>query len=158
MFFNNCIDKNQNKVHFEEGSSEPLTFEGFVASLKKLQHNFPKMRGGGSKAVWNFSENSSVLEGVSVPRVEILLKKDKTTKKCTAMCLGVVLVWTACLLWGWVWVQFLRKLHTLHKTSWKDVSWKYTLMQPWTNRNSCLLMKWLGWLWGVEGGVVCMDC
>ena len=35
---------------------------------KKLQHNFPKMRGGGSKAVWNFSENSSVLEGVSVPK------------------------------------------------------------------------------------------
>ena len=30
---------------------------------KNLQHNFPKMRGGGSKAVWNFSENSSVLEG-----------------------------------------------------------------------------------------------
>ena len=26
------------------------------------QHDFPKMRGGGSKAVWNFSENSSVLE------------------------------------------------------------------------------------------------
>ena len=36
---------------------------------KKLQHNFPKMRGGGggSKAVWNFSENSSVLEGECVP-------------------------------------------------------------------------------------------
>ena len=34
---------------------------------KKLQHNFPKMRGGRSKAVWNFSENSSVLEGVGVP-------------------------------------------------------------------------------------------
>ena len=28
---------------------------------KKLQHDFPKMRGGGSKAVGNFSENSSVL-------------------------------------------------------------------------------------------------
>ena len=28
---------------------------------KKMQHNFPKMRGGESKAVWNFSENSSVL-------------------------------------------------------------------------------------------------
>ena len=27
---------------------------------KKLQYNFPKMRGG-SKAVWNFSENSSDL-------------------------------------------------------------------------------------------------
>ena len=35
---------------------------------KNLQHNFPKMRGGeGSKAVWNFSENSSVLEGESFP-------------------------------------------------------------------------------------------
>ena len=27
---------------------------------KKLQYDFPKMRGGGSKAIWNFSENSSV--------------------------------------------------------------------------------------------------
>ena len=31
------------------------------------QHDFPKMRGGGSKAVWNFSENSSVLEGGCFP-------------------------------------------------------------------------------------------
>ena len=34
---------------------------------KKLQYNFPKMSGGGSKAVWNFSDNSSVLEGEGVP-------------------------------------------------------------------------------------------
>ena len=36
---------------------------------KFLQHNCPKMSGGegGSKAVWNFSENSSVLEGECVP-------------------------------------------------------------------------------------------
>ena len=36
---------------------------------KNLQHDFPKskIRGGGSKAVWNFSENSSVLEGVGFP-------------------------------------------------------------------------------------------
>ena len=35
---------------------------------KNLQHNFPKMRGGrGSKAVWNFSENSSVMEEVGFP-------------------------------------------------------------------------------------------
>ena len=34
---------------------------------KKLQYDFPKMRGG-SKAVWNFSENSSVLEGVGFPK------------------------------------------------------------------------------------------
>ena len=29
---------------------------------KKLQYYFPKRRRGGSKAVWNFSENSSVLD------------------------------------------------------------------------------------------------
>ena len=42
-------------------------------SRKNLQYNFPKMRGGGgvkafdSKAVWNFSENSSVLEMWGIP-------------------------------------------------------------------------------------------
>ena len=35
-------------------------------SGKNLQYDFPKMRGG-SKAVCNFSENSSVLVGPSVP-------------------------------------------------------------------------------------------
>ena len=35
--------------------------------LKNLQYDFPKMRGGGSKAVWNFSENSSVLVGGGFP-------------------------------------------------------------------------------------------
>ena len=40
----------------------------FVAILSQNpQYDFPKMRGGGSKAVWNFSENSSVLETPSVP-------------------------------------------------------------------------------------------
>ena len=34
---------------------------------KKLQYDFPKIRGGGSKAVWNFSENSSVLELSGIP-------------------------------------------------------------------------------------------
>ena len=42
---------------------------GFVASLKNLQCNFPKMRGrGGSKAVWNFSENSSILDVRGIPQ------------------------------------------------------------------------------------------
>ena len=36
---------------------------------KFLQYNFPKMSGGGSKAVWNFSENSSVLDGVGFPKL-----------------------------------------------------------------------------------------
>ena len=40
----------------------------FVAILSRNpQYDFPKMRGGGSKAVWNFSGNSSVLETPSVP-------------------------------------------------------------------------------------------
>ena len=37
-------------------------------SGKKAQHDFPKMRGGGSKAVWNFSKNSSVLETPPFPK------------------------------------------------------------------------------------------
>ena len=37
---------------------------------KNLQYNFPKNEGGGgSIAVWNFYENSSVLEGVGAPNV-----------------------------------------------------------------------------------------
>ena len=51
---------------FEEGTSESLYYLAIIPSriyaiisvIKKLQYNFPKMRGG-SKAVWNFSENSS---------------------------------------------------------------------------------------------------
>ena len=35
---------------------------------KNLLHNFPKMRGGGARAVWNFSEKSSILEGEGVPK------------------------------------------------------------------------------------------
>ena len=40
----------------------------FRLCLKNLQQNFPKMRGEGSKAVWNFSENSSVLEVRGIPK------------------------------------------------------------------------------------------
>ena len=53
MFFNNCIEKNKNKTHFEEGTSEspppppaPLPPPPFF---------------------WNFSENSSVLEAPPLP-------------------------------------------------------------------------------------------
>ena len=45
----------------------PATSEGFVASFKKLQYNFPKMRG--SKTVWNFSENSFVLVMFGIPKM-----------------------------------------------------------------------------------------
>ena len=37
------------------------------AFWKNLQHDSPNMRGGGSKAIWNFSENSSALEMPPVP-------------------------------------------------------------------------------------------
>ena len=55
MFFNNCIEKNQNKTHFEEGTYEsryylaiipPRTY-ATISVIKKLQHIFPKMRGVG---------------------------------------------------------------------------------------------------------------
>ena len=36
------------------------------------QYNFPKMRGGGSKAVWKFSENSSVFGCVRHPFTQIV--------------------------------------------------------------------------------------
>ena len=37
-------------------------------SLQKAQHFFPKI-GGGSEAVWKFSENSSNLVQVNVPKI-----------------------------------------------------------------------------------------
>ena len=60
-FFNNCIEKNQNKTHFEEGTSESLYYLAIIppriyatiSVIKKLQHNFPKMRG---VKFWNFLE------------------------------------------------------------------------------------------------------
>ena len=39
-----------------------------ISIIKKLQHNFPKMRVG-SKAVWNFSENSSDLAQPSFTKI-----------------------------------------------------------------------------------------
>ena len=41
--------------------------------LKNPQYDFPKMRGGGVKAVWNFSENSSVLVGLPFPNQHPLI-------------------------------------------------------------------------------------
>ena len=42
-----------------------------ISIIKNLQHDFPKMRGG-SKAVWNFSEYSSVLVATPVPKLTSL--------------------------------------------------------------------------------------
>ena len=42
------------------------TFVAFVS--QNLQYNFPKTRGGGSKAIWNFSEKTSVLVLPIVPK------------------------------------------------------------------------------------------
>ena len=71
FFFKNCIEKNQNKTHFEEGMCSvcisyylaliPPCIYATISIIKSLQHDFPKMRGGGSKAVWNFSKKSSDL-------------------------------------------------------------------------------------------------
>ena len=65
MIFTNCIEKNQNRTHFEEGTSESLYYLAIIppriyatiSVLTNLQYNFPKMRRGHtSKAVWNFSK------------------------------------------------------------------------------------------------------
>ena len=52
-----------------------MKFEGFVDSLKILQHNFPIMRGG-VKGRWNFSKNSSVLEEIGIPNWLEFVKED----------------------------------------------------------------------------------
>ena len=57
MFFTNCIEKSQNKKHFEEGTSESLYYlaiirPGIYATIyviKNLLHNYPKTRAGGVK-------------------------------------------------------------------------------------------------------------
>ena len=43
---------------------------------KNLQYDFPKNEGGGPIAVWNFSENSSILEGKSFPKSSVRKKYD----------------------------------------------------------------------------------
>ena len=71
------LRKDKNKTHFEEGTSESLYYLAIIppriyatiSIIKNLQYNFPKMRGGGSKAVWNFSENSSDLVAGSFPKM-----------------------------------------------------------------------------------------
>ena len=122
-FFNNFIEKNQNKTHFEEGSSShnslrngsryqigwiserfqtavdphpppselslslEIMYMHFILSghhtsshicihvcHKKLQYNLPNMRGGGLKAVWNFSKSSSDLEAGPFPKHCFILK------------------------------------------------------------------------------------
>ena len=89
MFFNNCIKKNQSQTHFEEGTSESLYYlalippciNATISIIKKLQYNFPKMRGG-SKAVWNFSEKSSHLAHPSFPKDACRKpKKNKSTTR-----------------------------------------------------------------------------
>ena len=66
-FFNNCFQKNQNKTHFEEGPQNgphiwkscacichylalaPPCIYSTISIIKKLQHNFSKMSGGGGR-------------------------------------------------------------------------------------------------------------
>ena len=67
-FFNNCIEKNQNQTHFGEGTSESLYYLALIPigiyatiSIQKICNIIFRKWGGGSKAVWNFSQNSSDL-------------------------------------------------------------------------------------------------
>ena len=57
VFSTFVLRKNQNKTHFEEGTSESLYYLAImppriyatISIVKNLQHNFPKMRGGGQR-------------------------------------------------------------------------------------------------------------
>ena len=59
---------------------------------KNPQHDddFPKMRGGGSTAVWNFSENSSVFGGLSFPKLnsKFVFFADKVKRYFWTACQG----------------------------------------------------------------------
>ena len=56
--------------HFKNLCCRFWTFKHGFLSTKHLPYHFPKMsEGGGSKSVWNFSENSSVLEASPVPKL-----------------------------------------------------------------------------------------
>ena len=54
-------------------------FIWIISIIKKLQYNFPKMRGGGSKAVWNFSKNSSDLVAGPFPMESIVYDHSKAS-------------------------------------------------------------------------------
>ena len=61
-----------------------MNIRTFVTILsRKAQCNFPKMRGG-SKAVWNFSENSSDLLTLPVPQTNVSCGLSIVSHKFTA--------------------------------------------------------------------------
>ena len=65
---------------------------------KKLQYSFPKMREGESKAVWNFSENSSDLVAPPFPSL--------TMQNCIKF-IHVDGVWKRTIvLFNWVWLEW----------------------------------------------------
>ena len=82
MFFNKCIEKNQNKTHLEEGMCLHSAFHTIQPSYllayicnhicnKKLQYNFPKIRGwGASKALWNLSQKFIRFGSRTLPLVQ----------------------------------------------------------------------------------------
>ena len=57
---------------------------------KNLQYNFPKNEGGGAMAVWNFYENSSILEGEGVPkwRFNLLSFGPSMSSRQVCVCVG----------------------------------------------------------------------
>ena len=80
-FLNICIEKNQNKWHFEEEKVYacisyylaliPPCIYATVSIIKNCNIIFQKWGGGGAKAVWNFSKNSSNLVARPFPKFKI---------------------------------------------------------------------------------------
>ena len=56
FFFDNCTSESLYYL-----ANMPPRIHATISIINSLQYNFPKMRGGGSNTVWNFSKNSSDL-------------------------------------------------------------------------------------------------
>ena len=76
-----------------------VNFWRLFIQFKKLQHNFPKMMGGGQRQFGFFSENLSILVPWPVP---VSIWKQQLHKK-----------WKYLLFHKWYWLQF--SFHTDHK-------------------------------------------
>ena len=77
----------------------------FMNFGKKLQYDYLKMMGGGSKAVWNFSENSFVLELLGFPY--LLTTTHAREKHYFISLISLFILWSHSSIWC---PSFLRDL------------------------------------------------
>ena len=92
----------------------PTCIYSTISITKKLQHNLPKMRGGGSKAFWNFSKKSSDLVEPSFPKTRML--ENVRVGNCNMATVSSV--YPSMLFWMWN-LLILRNLNYDQSAYWK---------------------------------------